>query len=76
MTQIESMLSWFNRRGNEATLRDILQSHEPWSYEFRARLTDAKTRLGITHTCEQRKPRSENLYRIVYPEGNQMRLVA
>lgn len=74
MTHLDQMLAWFKAHGNQATLRQILDSHERWSYEFRARLADAKRQRGVSHTCELREPRSENLYKIIEPDGEQMRL--
>lgn len=64
MTHIERMIWWFQMHRGKATLGEILQSGEPWSYEFRARMTDAKKR-GIHFRCQRNKPPSANLYSLV-----------
>jgi hypothetical protein len=73
MTQLSAMLEWFRLHGDRATLDQILRSGERWSYEFRARLVDAK-RKGYFHTCEKGKTPGENIYRLVPPDGNQMKM--
>jgi hypothetical protein len=67
------MLYWFMRRGYKATLGEIMRSGEGWAYEFRARLVDAQRKFGYHWTCEKRTPRTENIYRIMPPDRNQMR---
>lgn len=71
MTQIEEMVDWFRRRGGAATLADILRSGQRWSYEWRARATDAR-KQGYVIALQRGKTPSENLYRLV--EGNQMEM--
>lgn len=73
-TQVQDMIDWFQRHGYKATLGEILQSGERWSYEFRARLVDARTKYGYSHTCEKGETPAKNVYRIMPPDGNQMRL--
>jgi hypothetical protein len=73
MTQIDQMAEWFMRRGGVATLRDIIRSGESWSYEWRARATDARKR-GYFITLERGDTPSENRYRLIPPDGNQMRM--
>lgn len=65
------MVEWFRFHGCRATLGEILKSGEAWSYEFRARMTDAKKR-GIRFACQQdRKCPSNNLYRLMEQQGQQ-----
>lgn len=72
MTQVDELIVWFSARPQGATLGEILRSGERWSYEWRARITDAKKK-GYFHTCERGTTPSENRYRLIIPEGNQMR---
>jgi hypothetical protein len=74
VTHLELMVSWFKHRGGRATLRDILACGEPWSYEFRARATDLRKK-GYVITCERADQPSNNTYRLVPPDGAQMRWI-
>lgn len=67
MTQIEEMAWWFARHGGSATLGEILGSKQRWSYEWRARATEAR-KIGYTITLERGPTPSENRYRMVPPE--------
>lgn len=64
MSHIEQLISWFQARGGSATLREILQSGQPWSYEWRARATDLrhKTRYDLVLTRGRRA--SDNIYKL------------
>ena len=74
MTQAEAMVKWFKEHDGFATLGEILQSGESFSYEFRARATDLRKK-GYRITCDRAKRPSENLYRMFPPEPNgQMKL--
>lgn len=42
MTHLDMIAAWFSRRGGKATLRDILNSGEPWMHEWNARKTDLR----------------------------------
>ena len=64
MTHIERMVYYFRMRGGKLTLGEILCSGEPWSYEFRARMTDARKR-GIQFNFQRGTTASENLYTLV-----------
>lgn len=75
MTHIERMVYWFRMHQGKATLGEILRSGEPWSYEFRARMTDAKKRGVAFFSCQQdHKQPSMNLYRLIEKSG-QMELI-
>lgn len=69
MTQIEQMIAWFRAHGNKATLAEILSSGERWSYEWRARATDARKK-GYVITLERGSSPSQNLYRLVDQDSN------
>jgi hypothetical protein len=69
MSRIEDMIGWFRRRGNQATLGEILRSGELWSHEMTARMSDARRR-GIDFVCQQdRANPSNNLYRMMEQKG-------
>lgn len=77
MTHLEMLVAWFKSRGGTATLRDILQSGQPWAYEWRARATDLRHqgRYDLV-LCRGDRP-SDNAYSLIEREENgQMRLVA
>lgn len=67
----DRMIFWFRMRGCKATLGEILSSGEPWGYEVRARMSEARKK-GIAFVLERGKTPSENLYRMVEHKG-QMR---
>lgn len=74
MSQISEMVEWFKRQGGSATLDQILKSGERWSYEWRARATDAR-KQGYVIALERGKIPSDNRYSLVEPESNgQLRL--
>lgn len=64
MTHVDRMVHWFRMNNHEATLDYILRSGEPWSYEFRARMTDARKR-GYNFVCVKAKRPGDNLYRLI-----------
>lgn len=68
MTHIDRMIYWFRMHHGQATLGEILSSREPWSYEWRARVTEAR-RKGIDFVLERGKKPSENLYRMCEGKG-------
>lgn len=75
MSHIERMVWWFKMKGHKATLGEILQSGEPWAYEFRSRMSDAKRRGVAFFSCQvDRKNPSSNLYRLTERPG-QMELI-
>jgi len=54
---------------NQATLGEILKSGELWVHEMTARMSDARKK-GIEFTCLQdRKCRSNNLYKMIENKG-------
>lgn len=74
MTHLEMIAAWFMRRGGRATLRDILNSGEPWMHEWNARKTDLRGK-GFVVLLERGKTKSDNLYTVIPPEANgQMRI--
>lgn len=76
MTHRERIVEWFRARHGHATLREILESHEPFAYEIRARFTELR-KEGYVITCERGTTPSENKYVVVPPEENgQMRLAS
>lgn len=76
MTHLERVIVWFNARHNHATLREILTSGEPWSYEWRARATELRHK-GFVITYERGVTPSDNTYTVIPPEENgQTRLCA
>lgn len=68
MTQAERMIHWFRMHNCSATLGEILRSGEPWSYEWRARVTEARKK-GIAFVLERGKTPSENRYRMIEQQG-------
>ena len=64
-THIDMMVSWFKGRGGVATLREILQSGEPWSYEWRARATDMRNRGQYDLILTRGRCRSDNSYSLI-----------
>lgn len=69
LTHIERMVYWFRMHEGKATLAEILKSGEAWSYEFRARMTDARKK-GIQFVCHRGQTPSLNEYRLVFYESN------
>lgn len=65
MTHIELMITWFKARGGKATLRDILQSDQPFSYEWRARATELRRKTAYDLVLTRGKRPSDNLYSLV-----------
>lgn len=68
MSHIDRMIFWFRMHKCQATLGEILSSREPWSYEWRARVTEAR-RKGIAFVLERGKKPSENIYRMYEQRG-------
>lgn len=64
-THITRMIDWFKARGGTATLREILQSGEPWSYEWRARATDLRHRGSYDLILTRGRCRSDNSYSLI-----------
>jgi hypothetical protein len=70
-THVEMLVKWFAARSNVATLREIMHSDEPWSYEFRARLCDARDQQLINGwECDQSRAKAtgrktDHIYRIL-----------
>lgn len=74
MKHSDRMIEWFKFHDNKATLGEILQSGEPWAYEFRARATDLRHQ-GFVITCLRNKMPSDNLYTVYEPEpSGQLRM--
>ncbi len=72
MTQKETILEAFRKNGNNLTLGYVLQF--PWGYKFASRCADLR-KEGYRIICEEKEKASDNLYRLVPPEGNQMRWI-
>lgn len=64
----DRMVFWFRMNNCRATLKQILERGEPWSYEFRARMAEARRR-GIAFVLERGSKPSENVYRMVEQKG-------
>jgi hypothetical protein len=67
-THIERMIWWFRMHDCQATLGEILRSNEPWAYEFRARMTEARKK-GIAFALERGTKASDNKYRMFEQKG-------
>lgn len=72
MSQATDLLDMFIAHGHKLTLGQILQS--PIGYEWRARATELRKK-GFTITLERGKTPSMNTYRLVPPDGAQMRWI-
>lgn len=68
LTHIDRLVYWFRMKGGRATLGEILRSGEPWAYEWRARVTEARKK-GIAFVLERGKTPSENTYRMIEQKG-------
>ena len=71
MTQRDKLLDLFRSHGHALSLRQILESEI--GYEWRARATELR-RLGFVIRLERGPRPTENLYRLIEPEGAQMRM--
>lgn len=72
MSQATDLLDMFIAHGHKLTLGQILQTR--LAAEYRARMTDLRKK-GFTITLERGKQPSDNLYRLIPPDGNQMRWI-
>lgn len=70
MSQVTDLLDLFIYHGHKLTLGQILQTK--LAAEYRARMTDLR-KQGFTITLERGKKPSDNLYRIMPPDGAQTR---
>jgi hypothetical protein len=65
MSHVERMIAWFKYKGGTATLREILQPGEPWSYEWRARATDLRHRGDYDLVLTRAAHHSDNSYSLI-----------
>ena len=76
-SHVDLIIDWFKSRGGTATLREILNSGQPWSYEWRARATDLRKRGKYDLVLTRGAKPSDNAYSLIMREENgQMSLTA
>jgi len=77
MTHLEMMIEYFKSKGGTATLREILNSGQPFAHEFNARKTDLRKQGHYDLVLVRGSKPSENTYSLIEREENgQMRLCA
>jgi len=77
MTHIDMIVDWFKSRGGTATLREILNSGQPFAHEFNARKTDLRKQGRYDLVLVRGAKPSDNTYSLIEREKNgQMRLCA
>lgn len=64
MSHVERMIAWFKYKGGAATLREIIQSGEPWMWEFNARKTDLRHNTNYDLVLTRAPHHGDNSYRL------------
>lgn len=75
-SHIDLMIAWFKLRGGVVTLREILNSGEPWQHEFNARKTDLRKRTHYDLVLVRGKTKSDNAYSLIEKSYRQTEIAA
>jgi len=76
-SHVDLIIDWFKSRGGTATLREILNSGQPFAHEFNARKTDLRKQGRYDLVLVRGAKPSDNAYSLIMREENgQMSLTA